>query len=332
LFSFCAAAATADEEWDALVALDAGPARAGKDAAGARTVALAHLDKQESALRGFIARYPENPRAWEARLRLARLLQLRANLSGDDKTLPEAIRLLDDLEKTATAEQRPEIDFARVTHFMRSLRNPARAEREKLLSLAQRFQTEHPTDRRVGALLAEVATLYETQPATMRKLLTDARALATDQTLIAQINDDLKRVGLVGETVPLRFTTVQGTLFDLQQCRGSVVLVVFFAVWSAESVTALDRIRVATSKLSRSSVRIIGISLDARREPLVALINARNLTWPVAFDGKGWESPIVRSLGINTLPAAWLFDQRGRLRSLNALEGTAGQIKQLLGE
>ena len=323
-------AATAEEEWKALVALDAGPARGGVDATAVRAVALAHLDKQEAALRGFLARHSGDAHAWEGRLRLARLLQIRANVSENRKFLPEAARLLDELDKTATAEQRPEIDFARVTYFMRSLRNPSRADRERLLAMARRFQTNHPGDRRVAALLAEVAILFESQPATMRQLLGDARALATDPTLTAQISDDLKRAGFVGELVPLRFGTVQGTTFDLEEARGSVVLVIFFAVWSAESVAALERLRIATGKFPRAAFRVVGISLDARREPLVSLINARGITWPIGFDGKGWESPLVRTLGINTLPAAWLFDARGRLRSLNALDDPAGQVRQLL--
>jgi hypothetical protein len=326
------AAESAEDQWKALVALDAGPGKGAADASGARSTALAHLDTQEVALRGFLADHPENAHAWEARLRLARLLQIRTNISGNRKYLPEAEHLLDELEKTASAEQRPEVDFARVTFFMRSLRNPTATDRDRLLGLARRFQSEHPGDRRVAALLAEVATLFEAQPRTMKQLLTDARATATDPALMAQIADDLKRANLVGEIMPLRFTTVQGKEFDLQQLRGSVVLAIFFAVWSNESVAALDRVRAATAKISRAPFQLIALSVDARREPLVAFIKARNLAWPIGFDGKGWESPLIRSLGINALPAAWLFDKQGRLRSIAALEDPAGQVRGLLEE
>ncbi|HEX5177669.1 MAG TPA: TlpA disulfide reductase family protein, partial [Chthoniobacteraceae bacterium] len=198
--------------------------------------------------------------------------------------------------------------------------------------LARRFQTEHPGDRRIAALLAEVALLFESQPRTMKELLMDARATARDPALMAQITDDLKRANSVGELIPLRFTTVQGKEFDLQQLRGSVVLAVFFAVWSDESTAVLERIRAATAKMSRAPFHVIALSLDARREPLLAFIKAHGLSWPIGFDGKGWESPLIRGLGINAVPAAWLFDKTGRLRSLNALENTAGQVRQLLEE
>ena len=55
---------------------------------------------------------------------------------------------------------------------------------------------------------------------------------------------------------------------------------------------------------------------------------------PVAFDGKGWESPLVRSLGINSLPTLWIVDRKGNLRALNARTDreASALIAQLLRE
>jgi hypothetical protein len=40
----------------------------------------------------------------------------------------------------------------------------------------------------------------------------------------------------------------------------------------------------------------------------------------------------MQALGINSVPTTWLLDTKGVLRSLDALEDTAGQIGRLLGE
>ena len=112
--------------------------------------------------------------AFEARLRLARLLQIRADFESSEKPRAEAKRLLDELEKTATPEQRPELDFAKVARLMRGLRPPDAAQRDEVLKAARRFQAAHPADRRVAALLAEVATLFDSQPKTKEILLEDA--------------------------------------------------------------------------------------------------------------------------------------------------------------
>src|SRR5678810_1013216 len=127
-------AASADEAWGRIVALDAGPQLRTGNAADANVGAMAHLDTQEAALRKFIAEYSSDAHAFEARLRLARLLQIRADIEGNSKRSAEAAQLLDDLEKRATPEQKTEVDFARITHLMRTLRKPGTAQRDRLLN------------------------------------------------------------------------------------------------------------------------------------------------------------------------------------------------------
>jgi hypothetical protein len=62
------------------------------------------------------------------------------------------------------------------------------------------------------------------------------------------------------------------------------------------------------------------------------MLKTRGLTWPMAWDGKGWESPLARDFGINALPTVWLLDSHGKLRSLNALEGAADRARELMRE
>jgi peroxiredoxin len=206
------------------------------------------------------------------------------------------------------------------------------ARREELLRAARKFEKENPTDRRIAALLTEVATLFDNQPKIKEDLLLDARPLAADEELKSRIADDLKRVRMLGEQVPLAFTSVQGKEVRLADYHGQPVLLVFFGGFSSPSLAAMSSVQKSLTELPKGSVQVIGVCLDEKREVLDFVVKGRGLTWPIAFDGKGWEGSIVRSLGINTLPTIWLIDGRGRLRSLNALEGTASQVQQLLRE
>jgi hypothetical protein len=330
--SLVLAAGDADQDWQAIIALDAGPQEQPKSAEAAAQMVVAHLARQEKALRSFIASYAQDARLFEARLRLARLLQIRADFEHSEKPRGEARRLLDELEKTATPEQRPELDFAKVARLMRGLRPSDTAQRDEVLRAARQFQASYPSDRRVGALLTEVATLFDAQPKTKEILLEEAQAAATDSELKARIADDLKRVRLIDREVPLRFTSVQGQEIKLDELRGRPVFVIFFANFSPPSLTALDRLQSEIAELPKGSVRVLAVCLDERLEVVSGLIKARNIAWPVAYDGKSWQSPLVRDLGINALPTVWLLDARGRLRSLNALEGAAIRARQLLQE
>ena len=49
------------------------------------------------------------------------------------------------------------------------------------------------------------------------------------------------------------------------------------------------------------------------------------MTW----DGNGWDGPLMKALGINSVPTTWLLDRNGVLRSLDALDDPDSQIRRL---
>jgi peroxiredoxin len=325
-------AADVDTDWQSVLALDTGPQRPPASPSEARTVILAHLGRQERALRSFLAAHGGDEHAFEAKLRLARLLSMRSEVQGGDGSSRETTQLLAELEKAATPQQRADVEFARIGQTMRTLRQPSAGQRDALLASVRAFQAAHPADPRLAALLAEVATLFDTQLKTKQALLIDAQALASAEDLKARISDDLRRVDLVGHAVPLSFKSGSGLGFDVADYRGKVVLVIFFAVWSQPSTEALDVLQRAVAELPKDRVQLFGVSLDTKPEPLTALVREKKIAWPIVCDGKGWESPLVRPLGVNAVPTVWLLDTEGRLRSLNALRGTVSQVKQLLSD
>ena len=327
-----ALAGSADEDWQALIALDAGPRPTSQTAAGVKTAVISHLETQERLLRGFLARHASDARAFEASLRLVRLLGLRGAMRNDTKAYAEAGRLLDRLEKSGTPEQRADLDFARLSLKMRQLDKPSASERERLFAQVRQFQAAHPDDRRLADVLAEAATLFDLQPQKKQRLLLDAQALAQEDQLKARIADDLRRIELLRQPIAFSAPTLDGATLDLANLRGRLVILCFFAAWSEPSIEAIEKLKKAVAGSQKETVQVIGVSLDTKREAAVALRKEKAIAWPVAYDGEGWESARIRALGINALPAVWLLDREGRLRSLDALEGTAEQIRQLLNE
>ena len=325
-------AGSAEEDWQVVIDLDRGPGVQARTVEEARGVAAGHLDRQEKALRGFIVAHPQDAHTFEARLRLMRLLEIRGGFQNSERARGEAAQMLAAMEKTATPEQRAELEFAKVTRLMRGAQKAPVAARNELLAAARNFHSEHPGDRRVAALVTEVASLFDGQARTKTALLVDANALATDPGLKGRIADDLRRIDMLGTPIKLSFTSVQGKEVNLEEYRERLVFVVFFADFSPPSTEALTRVKTALAQAPKGSVAAIGVSLDPTREALDAAMKAAALTWPVAFDGKSWKGELVRSFGINALPTVWLLDKQGKLRSLNALEGTAEQLKQLLNE
>jgi hypothetical protein len=331
---FCSAgllAADLLDDWRAVTALDAGPGVQPKTSAEAFALAQAHSEKQEKALRAYLAAHPAEANAFEALLRLARVLDLRAEMKAGPQA-PEVLVLLEKAGQLATTPARQsEFEFALLTRRMRKWRTarPPTAERRELLEQARQFDTAHPGDRRTATLFAEIAALFDFEPDTKGSLLLKAKELTKDPELTAQIADDLRRFGFLGKVIPLRFTALDGRRVDVTVWRGKVVGIVFFATWSAPSTTALVQLRRAIDAAG-GRAEMVAVSLDADRAELESFLKTQGIKFPVAWDGKGWDSPLMQALGINSLPTTWLLDKQGVLRSLDALEEPEAQIRHLL--
>ncbi|MHA3773164.1 TlpA family protein disulfide reductase [Verrucomicrobiota bacterium sgz303538] len=325
-----AQAADATSDWDRIVELDAGPRVQARTQFEARQAAMGHLNQQEQALRKFLAEYPSDAHAFEARLRLSRVMQIRADFEKSPKYRAEAKQLLDDADKVATPEQRKEVDFARVTYLMRAQRSAGELNRDQLLSAMHGFRAAHPDDRRLPMLMVEVSTLLDAQPRQKRALLADAQALTQDESLKGRIADDIKRLDLLGNPLPLSFSSIQGTQFDLAQKKGRAVVIVFFADWSPPSTAAIAKVKQAVEKLPADRVQVVGVSLDDKQETAASVLKEQGVNWVTACDGKGWMGPSVRGFGVNALPTVWLVDTQGRLSSLNALDALSLQLRQVL--
>jgi hypothetical protein len=324
-------AGDARQDWAAVTALDSGPGVQPQTAAEAFSLSIGHIEKQEKALRTFLAAHSTDARAFEATLRLVRLLDLRAEMRAEESPEEAATLMGKAGELATTPELRTEFEFALLTRRMRKWRNkrPPVEERRGVLEQARKFETAHPADRRLGSLLAEIATLFDTEPKTKKSLLNQARKLTKDPALIAQISDDLKRLGFLGKPIPLRFTALDGRRIDAKDWQGRVVAILFFSTWSAPARAGFIELRRATDAVG-AGAEFIAVSLDTERAELEAFLRDNGAKCPVAWDGKGWDGPLIQALGINAVPTAWLLDRKGVLRSLDALEQPEEQIRKLL--
>lgn len=326
------ARADADADWQQITAMESGAPGADqwKTREEAQAGTLEYLGRQEQALRAFIAAYPQDARAADAKLRLAHLLATRADLAQDPRERRAAEALLDELEREpAMKDRRADVEFARISIFMQRVDAVTGENRDALLDRARAFAKEFPDDRRVAALLAEVASAFDDEPKTARALLEQARPTAKTPELRARIDDDLKRLSLLGKPLEMQWTAVDGRRVDLEQLKGSVVLIYFFASWSAPSMYELDWVKQLAGRVGQGPVQAIGICLDNDPVAVPGMLADHDVTWPVYCDGHGWQGELVRGLGINALPELWIVDRDGVLRSLDAKQDAAALIQRL---
>jgi hypothetical protein len=322
------------EDWRYILSLDAGPKKKPATRDGAVLLARNHLFIQRKAVEQFLARYPNDPHAFDAKLKLARILAAEGKMASDQGKVDEALRLLGELEKApgVPRERLADAGFARASLSMQNQTGDTQRIRESIIWSARSFTVKYPGDRRGPRLLVEAATVCDDFPNQKRELLDEALRLTDEEPLKRRISDDLRRLDLLGKPLELKFAALDGGEINLAKFRGYVVVLIFWSADSPHSLLWLRDFRSAWETLPRDQVRVVTVSLDESKKALDGRLRELRANWPTHFDGMGWRSPVARSLGINALPSVWILDKRGILRTINARSNYETWIRQLSRE
>jgi len=134
-----------------------------------------------------------------------------------------------------------------------------------------------------------------------------------------------------GDTMEMKFTSLQGKEIDLADMKGKVVLIDFWATWCGPCIAELPHVLTTYEKYHEQGFEIIGISLDKEEDKakLEKFIANKNMPWPQHFDGKGWGNELAKKYGIGSIPATFLIGADGKIVATDlrgeALEKTVGK-------
>ncbi|KOF53783.1 MULTISPECIES: redoxin family protein [unclassified Achromobacter] len=108
------------------------------------------------------------------------------------------------------------------------------------------------------------------------------------------------------------FTTLEGKTFSLQDLRGKVVLVKFWATSCVTCVKQMPQTISAYNEFAPKGYEAVAVAMNY--DPPNYVLNfaqSRKLPFPVALDTKG---DIARAFGnIRLTPTAFLIDKHGRI-------------------
>ena len=125
----------------------------------------------------------------------------------------------------------------------------------------------------------------------------------------------------------LKVTAVDGSQIDLENLRGKVVLLDFWATWCGPCLKEFPNILATYNKYHGKGFEIIGISLDHDKESLVRFIKARGVNWPQYFDE---TKEVSQRFGIDAIPTMWLLNKQGLVVNINAQEDLQGSVEKFL--
>ncbi|MCF8226626.1 MAG: redoxin domain-containing protein [Bacteroidales bacterium] len=132
-------------------------------------------------------------------------------------------------------------------------------------------------------------------------------------TALEQISNLQKKSHLnPGEKAPdFVMETIRGKMVSLSDLRGKIVLLQFWASWSAPSVNENGFLEDVFKKYGRSDLQIIQVSLDNNLEDWQSAIKKNIPGWYHVCDLHRWESPVVNLYNVQRIPANFLINKAG---------------------
>ena len=124
---------------------------------------------------------------------------------------------------------------------------------------------------------------------------------------------------LVGKLVPdFSATDLDGKPISLQQYRGKIVLLDFWAVWCGPCIGEMPNVKRVYDTYKDQGFDIIGVSLDTDETRLRNYLRENNIPWRQIFSGQRWNSPLAQQYHIRSIPAPCLIARDGTLISRKA--------------
>ena len=125
--------------------------------------------------------------------------------------------------------------------------------------------------------------------------------------------------------------TAAGKPIKLEDYRGRVVLLDFWASWCAPCRQEMPNVKKIYGKYQDKGFEIIGISLDDTEAKFKGYMDSEQMPWPQIFDGKGWRSELGQLYAVGAIPSTYLIDREGVIRYKNVRGGELERaVKELI--
>ena len=196
-----------------------------------------------------------------------------------------------------------------------------KANRDKdVLQLFKNLETQHPEKRSISR---RIAGIHE--------------ALGNTELAMEYLSKVKPTLALLGKPVPdFSATDLDGKPISLQQYRGKVVLLDFWAVWSGFCIGDILKVKKIYDTYKDQGFDIIGVSLDTDETKLRNYLEENDIPWRQIYSGLERQSPLAQQYDVRSIPARWLVDRAGQLiahearHKLISRKGREADLEQLV--
>jgi thiol-disulfide isomerase/thioredoxin/Tfp pilus assembly protein PilF len=130
---------------------------------------------------------------------------------------------------------------------------------------------------------------------------------------------------------PFAVTTTDGQRVSLDDLKGKVVLIDFWATWCAPCREALPHVREIAKKFQGQPLVVLSVSVDTDEQKWKDFIVKNEMTWPQYRDS-GFTGPIARLFAVESIPHTFTIDADGVLEDEHIGDASIeGKLKKLVG-
>ena len=206
---------------------------------------------------------------------------------------------------------------------------PNEATLEKSIADLEAKLQQHPDDESFFYIYRILMRLYiESGREKDIDQLIDRFKIVNSKTLVAQIHEELGNVerameyrskvtpplALLGKPVPdFSATDLNGKPISLQDYRGKIVLLDFWAVWNSFCISDILNVKKIYDTYKDQGFDVIGVSLDTDETKLRNYLQENQIPWRQIYSGQERQCPLVKQCNVKSIPARWLIDRDGKL-------------------
>ncbi len=147
-------------------------------------------------------------------------------------------------------------------------------------------------------------------------LLAELEKAQKDNPIVKSLSARLKPIlkTAIGEKLPaFTATAFDGTTINSSSYAGKPLLIVFFAQWDGNFYLMKRYSRELQRAVGAGNMNMLFVSLDAEKTLLQNSLGTEGLPGKLAYDGKAFQSPLVKTLGIRYVPGNLLIDGNGTI-------------------
>ena len=145
-------------------------------------------------------------------------------------------------------------------------------------------------------------------------MLTYGLVLSIIVSIVSFAPNNLYAAPRTGQPTPnFKVITTSGQPVTLENYRGYVLVIDFFATWCQPCRESIPHLIDMNRKYGKQGLQVLGMSADEDGERLVkSFADERRITYPIALAG---ESTLV-DFGVRSVPVMFIIDKKGSVAGI----------------